>query len=152
MRTDVGRAIWLKLAQFRRQRRVQNLLTLGLVALGPILAMATFFMLGPLDLSSSVNGLRLVVLADLVYILVVAALVTPPDVTTQLILFVVVFGLYEISIHLVAAVERRKDKAARAEGIIGEGESLFDTDDDDEEAADLADADDTTNAQDGQKP
>lgn len=75
MRTDIGRAFWLKLAQFRRQRRVQNLLTLGLVALGPVLAMATFFMLGPLDLSSSVSGLRLVVLADLVYILVVAALV-----------------------------------------------------------------------------
>jgi sec-independent protein translocase protein TatC len=34
-------------------------------------------------------------------ILVLAALVTPPDVITQLILFTVVYGLYEISIQLV---------------------------------------------------
>lgn len=71
-------------------------------------------------------------------ILVVAALVTPPDVVTQLILFVVVYGLYEVSIHLVAGVERRKDAAARAEGIIGENESLFDLPDDDEEAEEAA--------------
>ena len=43
----------------------------------------------------------------------------------------VVYGLYEISIHLVAAVERKKDRVARAEGIIGEDESLFDIDEDD---------------------
>ncbi len=108
-------------------------------------------LMGTAGLASS-RGLRSVRKYAVVGILVVAALVTPPDVTTQLILFVVVFGLYEISIHLVAAVERRKDTAARAEGIIGEDESLFDSDDDDEEAADLADAEDTTNAQDGQKP
>ncbi len=41
-------------------------------------------------------------------ILVLAALVTPPDVITQLILFVVVYGLYEISIQLVKIVERRR--------------------------------------------
>jgi len=97
-------------------------------------------LMGTAGLASS-RGLRSVRKYAVVGILVVAALVTPPDVTTQLILFVVVFGLYEISIHLVAAVERRKDKVARAEGIIGEGESLFDVDDD-EEAADLADAED----------
>lgn len=97
-------------------------------------------LMGTAGLASS-RGLRSVRKYAVVGILVVAALVTPPDVTTQLILFVVVFGLYEISIHLVAAVERRKDKVARAEGIIGEGESLFDVDDD-EEAADMADAED----------
>lgn len=41
-------------------------------------------------------------------ILVLAALVTPPDVITQLILFVVVYGLYEISIQLVRLVERNR--------------------------------------------
>ena len=51
-----------------------------------------------------------------------------------MILFVVVYGLYEISIQLVRRVERQKDAAARAEGIIGEGESLFDEDDFEEEA------------------
>lgn len=95
-------------------------------------------LMGTAGLASS-RGLRKVRKYAVVGILVVAALVTPPDVTTQLILFVVVFGLYEISIHLVAAVERRKDKAARAEGIIGEDESLFD--DDPEQDADLAEED-----------
>jgi hypothetical protein len=39
-------------------------------------------------------------------ILTLAALITPPDVITQLILFTVVYGLYEISIQLVRLVER----------------------------------------------
>ena len=87
-------------------------------------------LMGSAGLASS-RGLRGTRKYAVVGILIVAALVTPPDVTTQLILFVVVYGLYEISIHLVAAVERKKDRAARAEGIIGEDESLFDIDDDD---------------------
>lgn len=96
-------------------------------------------LLGTAGLASS-RGLRGTRKYAVVGILVVAAIVTPPDVTTQLILFVVVYGLYEISIHLVAAVERKKDRVARAEGIIGEGESLFDVDIDDEAEADVADA------------
>ncbi|MEL6685352.1 MAG: twin-arginine translocase subunit TatC [Pseudomonadota bacterium] len=102
-------------------------------------------LMGSAGLASS-RGLRGTRKYAVVGILIVAALVTPPDVTTQLILFVVVYGLYEVSIHLVAAVERKKDRAARAEGIIGEGESLFDIDDDDisagEAAADAAEAED----------
>ena len=89
-------------------------------------------LLGTAGLASS-RGLRGTRKYAVVGILIVAALVTPPDVTTQVILFVVVYGLYEISIHLVAAVERKKDRQARAEGTIGEGESLFDIDDDDDE-------------------
>ncbi len=87
-------------------------------------------LMGSAGLASS-RGLRGTRKYAMVGILIVAALVTPPDVTTQLILFVVVYGLYEISIHLVAAVERKKDRVARAEGTIGEDESLFDFDDDD---------------------
>lgn len=49
-------------------------------------------------------------------ILVLAALVTPPDVVTQLILFVVVYGLYEISIQLVKRVEAAREKQMRADG------------------------------------
>ncbi|WP_298433280.1 twin-arginine translocase subunit TatC [uncultured Jannaschia sp.] len=56
-------------------------------------------------------------------ILVLAALVTPPDVITQVILFVVVYGLYEISIQLVRMVEARRDKRLRAEGILDEDET-----------------------------
>ena len=94
-------------------------------------------LMGMAGLVSS-EGLRNTRKYAVVGILVVAALVTPPDVTTQLILFVVVYGLYEISIHLVAAVERKKDRQARAEGVIGEGESLFDEIDDDFEDEDPA--------------
>ncbi len=85
-------------------------------------------LMGTAGLASS-RGLRGTRKYAVVGILVVAALVTPPDVTTQLILFVVVYGLYEVSIHLVAAVERKKDRAARKDGVIGENESLFDIDD-----------------------
>ncbi|MDX8353252.1 twin-arginine translocase subunit TatC [Cognatiyoonia sp. IB215182] len=99
-------------------------------------------LLGTAGLASS-RGLRGTRKYAIVGILIVAALVTPPDVTTQLILFVVVYGLYEVSIHLVAAVERKKDRVARAEGVIGEDESLFDVDADDEVAADVADEADT---------
>ena len=94
-------------------------------------------LMGKAGLASS-RGLRNTRKYAVLGILVVAALVTPPDVVTQLILFVVVYGLYEISIHLVAGVERRKDAAARAEGIIGENESLFDLPEDDEEAEEAA--------------
>ncbi len=54
---------------------MQNTATLGLVILGPVLALATFLVLGPLDRTASTLSLRLVLLADLVYVLVVAALV-----------------------------------------------------------------------------
>ncbi len=67
-------------------------------------------------------------------ILVLAALVTPPDVITQVILFAVVYGLYEISIFLVRRVERKRTEELRAEGILGEDEELYDYDE-----AELAD-------------
>jgi len=63
-----------------------------------------------------------------VAILLLAALVTPPDVVTQLILFVVVYGLYEISIQLVKRVEKKRNKRLREEGLL-----------DDEELDDLED-------------
>ncbi len=59
-------------------------------------------------------------------ILVLAALVTPPDVITQVILFVVVYGLYEVSIQLVRRVEKKRDAKLRAEGVLDEDESLDD--------------------------
>ena len=46
-----------------------------------------------------------------VTILVIAAIVTPPDVITQIILFSVVYSLYEVSILLVKLVEKKKEKA-----------------------------------------
>ncbi|QPH54375.1 twin-arginine translocase subunit TatC [Pontivivens ytuae] len=64
----------------------------------------------------SAEGLKNVRKYAVVGILVVAALVTPPDVITQVILFVVVYALYEISIWLVMAVERKR---AREEAELG---------------------------------
>ncbi len=50
-------------------------MTLGLVFLGPVLAVATFLALGPFNQGAASPCLRLILLADLVYVLVVAALV-----------------------------------------------------------------------------
>jgi two-component system nitrogen regulation sensor histidine kinase NtrY len=59
----------------RRQRRFQNLITLGLVVLGPCLAIATFFVLGPLGQGGDSNALRLILLADFIYFLLLAGLI-----------------------------------------------------------------------------
>lgn len=77
----------------------------------------------------SARGLADVRKYAVVGILVLAALVTPPDVITQLILFVVVYGLYEVSIVLVRRVERQRIEQLRAEGILGEDEELYDFED-----------------------
>ena len=65
----------------------------------------------------SAAGLRAVRKYAVVGILVLAALVTPPDVVTQVILFVVVYGLYEISIWLVQGVEKRRIQKMKDEGL-----------------------------------
>ncbi|MEZ5778478.1 MAG: twin-arginine translocase subunit TatC [Paracoccaceae bacterium] len=53
----------------------------------------------------------------MVGILVLAAVATPPDVVSQVILFVVVYGLYEVSILLVRRVEKQREARLRAEGL-----------------------------------
>ena len=78
-------------------------------------------LMGKAGLVSAV-GLRSVRKYAVVGILVLAALVTPPDVVTQVILFTVVYGLYEVSIFLVAGVERRRNARLKAEGLLDEGE------------------------------
>ena len=86
----------------------------------------------------SARGLGQVRKYAMVGILVLAALVTPPDVITQLILFTVVYGLYEVSIQLVKIVEKKRVEKLREEGILGEDEELypeFEDDDGDEEGA-----------------
>jgi len=65
----------------------------------------------------SAEGLGNVRKYAMVGILVLAAVVTPPDVVTQLILFTAVYGLYEISIWLVRRVEKKREKELRAEGL-----------------------------------
>ena len=60
-----------------------------------------------------------------VLILGVAALVTPPDMLSQLILFSAVYPLYEISIFLIRRIEKKRESKLRAEGL------WFDQDEDD---------------------
>jgi sec-independent protein translocase protein TatC len=64
--------------------------------------------------------------------------VTPPDVITQLILFVVVYGLYEISIQLVRLVERKREKELRAEGYYDDEDDAAAEDAPEAEAEDSA--------------
>ncbi len=54
---------------------MQTAFTLGLVLLGPILAVATFLAMGPFNQGATSPALRLILLADLIYILVIAAMV-----------------------------------------------------------------------------
>ena len=75
MATATRKFTWERIARLRRLRRLQTFVTFGLVVLGPVLALATFLVMGPLDQGASSNVLRIVLLADLVYVILVAALV-----------------------------------------------------------------------------
>ena len=59
-----------------------------------------------------------------VAILLVAAVATPPDVISQLMLFGAVYPLFEISIQLVKRIEKKREARMRAEG------TWFDEDED----------------------
>ena len=52
-----------------------------------------------------------------VAILILAAVATPPDVVSQIVLFTVVYGLYEISILLVRRIEKKREAELRAQGL-----------------------------------
>ena len=85
-------------------------------------------LMGKAGLVSAV-GLRAVRKYAIVGILILAGIVTPPDVVTQIILFVVVYGLYEISIWLVVYVERKRNAFLKELGVADE--DLFADEDDD---------------------
>ncbi len=75
MRAAVRAVSLQRLARLRRQRRFQSAANIALFVMGPVLAFFTFLILGPLEEGATSPNLRLVLLADLVYVLVVAALV-----------------------------------------------------------------------------
>ncbi len=64
-----------RFSRWQRQRHVRNAVTVGLVLLAPFLAAITYFVVGPLDQGAASAQLRMVLLVDLVYVLVVMALV-----------------------------------------------------------------------------
>ena len=78
------------------------------------------------------DGLRRVRKYAVVGILTLAAVVTPPDVITQVILFVAVYGLYEISILLVARVDRDREAKLREDGFYEDHDEEPLDDEDDE--------------------
>ncbi|WP_028028260.1 twin-arginine translocase subunit TatC [Gemmobacter nectariphilus] len=73
-------------------------------------------LLGKAGLVSS-RGLGSVRKYAIVVILLVAALVTPPDMMSQLILFGAIYPLYEISIWLIRRIEKKREAQLRAEGL-----------------------------------
>lgn len=53
----------------------------------------------------------------IVLILILAAIVTPPDMMSQLILFSAIYPLYEVSIFLIRRIEKRREVELRAQGL-----------------------------------
>ena len=53
----------------------------------------------------------------IVIMLIVSALVTPPDVMSMMILFSAIYPLYEVSIFLIRRMEKRREAELRAEGL-----------------------------------
>lgn len=76
-------------------------------------------LLGKAGMVSS-EGLGTVRKYAVVGILVMAAIVTPPDVVSQAVLFSVIYGLYEVSIQLVKRIERKRHAELRAQGLLDE--------------------------------
>lgn len=64
----------------------------------------------------SSRGLKATRKYAVVAILAIAAIVTPPDIMSQVILFAAIYPLYELSIFLIARFERDREAAARADG------------------------------------
>jgi len=66
----------LGLERLRRNALLRSVITLSLIALGPVLVVLTFLFFGAFDLPGNTQMLRLIVLLDLVYVLLIAALVS----------------------------------------------------------------------------
>lgn len=64
----------------------------------------------------SAKGLASVRKYAIVLILIVAAVVTPPDMMSQLILFAAIYPLYEVSIWIIRRIEKTREAKMRAEG------------------------------------
>lgn len=71
----VSSVTWERLARLRRQRRVRNIATIGLAVLAPVLAGLTLAAMGPLDRGTQGTWLRVVLLLDLVYLILLLGLV-----------------------------------------------------------------------------
>ena len=71
----------------------------------------------------SAAGLASVRRYAVVAILILAAIATPPDVISQIVLFSVIYSLYEVSIQLIVRMERRREAELRGQGLWEEDEN-----------------------------
>lgn len=78
-------------------------------------------LMGRAGLISS-RGLKATRKYAIVAILVVAAMVTPPDIFSQLIMFSAIYPLYEISIFMIVRFEKKREAEMRADGTWVEDE------------------------------
>jgi two-component system nitrogen regulation sensor histidine kinase NtrY len=63
----------MQFSRWQRRRHVQSLFTGALVVAGPVLAIITYVVIGPLGQGASSSQLRMILLIDLVYVLIVMA-------------------------------------------------------------------------------
>lgn len=75
----------------------------------------------------SAAGLGSVRRYAVVVILILAAIATPPDVISQIVLFSVIYSLYEVSIQLIRRIEKRREADLRAQGLWDEDEDYQDS-------------------------
>lgn len=75
MQATGAMGFWDRLYAIARSRSMWTAVRLGLVILGPALAILTFLSLGPFQMGATAPLLRLVITADILYVLIVAALV-----------------------------------------------------------------------------
>jgi sec-independent protein translocase protein TatC len=87
------------------------LLALGLSFQLPVL----LTLLGRAGIISS-KGLRATRKYAVVGMLVLCSMITPPDVTSMLILFAAIYPLYEISIWIIVRFERQREAREKADG------------------------------------
>lgn len=64
----------------------------------------------------SARGLSSMRKYAIVAILVLAAVATPPDIMSQIILFAAIYPLYEVSIFLIRRIEKKREAQMRADG------------------------------------
>lgn len=79
----------------------------------------------------------------IVGLLLAAAIVTPPDAFSMMLMFSVIYSLYEISVFLVVIVEKKREEKLRAEGYYDDEDE-----EDDEGAGDVGDAPDEATEED----
>jgi two-component system nitrogen regulation sensor histidine kinase NtrY len=65
---------WIRYSNLRKLKRLQSYFTFIMIILGPVFAVATYLLLGPLDTGSRGTALRIILMCDLVYVLLIIGL------------------------------------------------------------------------------